>query len=509
MHSVRQCLWLVVVGWLAACTGIAPPTASSDQPGTTPTPAVSVSASTLDQAPIIPKPVSVMPTSGRFTLQEDATIYVDAGAPQVQAVGEYLAAILRPATGYDVPVVPTKASMDDGITLTLGDSDPELGAEGYAVSITETRVVVTAPESAGLFWGSQTLRQLFPPTIEASTVQAGPWTLSTGTIRDFPRYPWRGAMLDVARHFFEVEDVKRYIDLLAYYKLNRLHLHLTDDQGWRVMIDAWPRLAAYGGSTEVGGGEGGYYSQADYAEIVAYAQARHVVVVPEVDMPGHTNAALAAYPELNCDGEAPPLFTGMEVGFSSLCVDKELTYTFVEDVVRELAALTPGPYFHVGGDEANATTDADYVKFVERVQSIVNSFDKRMVGWEEIAQSDLAPTSHAYLDMKYDNDTRLGLTWAGPTSVQAAYDWDPATHLAGVTDDDILGVEAPLWTETVQTLDDLEYLAFPRLAGHAEIAWSPVSVRGWEGYRLRLAAHGPRWENMDVDAYRSPQIPWP
>ncbi len=172
-------------------------------------------------------------------------------------------------------------------------------------------------------------------------------------------------MLDVARHFFGVADVKRFVDLMALYKLNRLHLHLTDDQGWRLAIRSWPKLAKHGGSTEVGGGPGGFYTQRQYAELVAYAAARYVTVVPEIDMPGHTNAALASYAKLSCDGIAPALYTGIEVGFSSLCIRKELTYRFVDDVIGEVAALTPGPYLHIGGDEAQATAPDDYVYFLE------------------------------------------------------------------------------------------------------------------------------------------------
>ena len=184
-------------------------------------------------------------------------------------------------------------------------------------------VVLTGRTAAGLFHGVQTLRQLLPPRVEASTVQPGPWTIAGVHITDHPRFAWRGAMLDVARHFFDLGEVKRYIDLLAMYKVNVLHLHLADDQGWRIEIDSWPRLTTYGGSTEVGGGPGGYYTKAQYAELVKYAQDRHIMVVPEIDMPGHTNAALASYAELNCDGVAPPLYTGTSVGFSSLCIDKE------------------------------------------------------------------------------------------------------------------------------------------------------------------------------------------
>ena len=195
--------------------------------------------------------------------------------------------------------------------------------------------------------------------------------MGTGTITDTPRFAWRGAMLDVARHFFSVEDVTRYIDLLAYYKINRLHLHLSDDQGWRIQIKSWPNLTVAGSSLEVGGTPGGYYSQDDYSSIVNYASSRYITVIPEIDMPGHINAALVAYPELTCDGVAPDPYTGMSSPNVSLCVSKDITYTFLENVIGELAALTPGPYIHIGGDEAQATSTPDYINFIERVQSIV------------------------------------------------------------------------------------------------------------------------------------------
>jgi hexosaminidase len=453
----------------------------------------------------------------------------------VRAVGDALAERLRPATGYALPVLDANAALPAArIVLTTVDGDPALGAEGYELTIAPDGITIAAAEPAGLFYGVQTLRQLLPPNIEQSTMQAGPWTLPTGTIRDNPRFEWRGAMLDVARHFFGVADVKRYIDLLAYYKLNRLHLHLSDDQGWRIWIDAWPNLATYGGSTQVGGAAGGYYTQAEYAEIVAYAQQRYIMIIPEIDLPGHTNAALASYAELNCNDIAPPLYTGTEVGFSSLCADKAITYTFVDDVIRELAALTPGPYMHIGGDEAAATSPDDYVRFIERFQSIVQSHGKRMIGWEEASRTTLlpssvvqfwhnplvgqavrqgakvimSPASRTYLDMKYDSSSPLGLSWAGYIDIQTSYSWDPATFLADVTEDDILGVEAPIWSETLETMQDVENMAFPRLLSVAEIGWSPMAGRDWEAYRQRLGAHGPRLTALGVNFYRAAAIPW-
>ncbi len=485
---------------------------------------------------LIPKPVSVEPGEGDFVLTAESQIQVDPASNELLALGHYLANCLKPATGFLIPVKVGKGTVPLGnIILTTSDADPALGAEGYELHVIPTRIRLAAPHLAGIFRGLQTLRQLLPASIEASAVQPGPWSIPAGKIRDWPRFAWRGAMLDVARHFFSVADVRRYIDLLAYYKMNVLHLHLSDDQGWRIEIKSWPNLTAHGGSTEVGGGPGGYYTQEQYAKIVAYAQNRYITIVPEIDLPGHTNAALASYAELNCDGKATELYTGTRVGFSSLCIDKEITYTFIDDVVREIAALTPGLYFHIGGDEAHSTPKADYLRFIERVQPIVQAHGKQVLGWEEIVQSNLAPTSAAqywtnlqyaemaaakgvqlvmspapktYLDMKYDAATPLGLDWAGLLSVEKADAWDPATEVAGLDESAILGVEAPLWSETLETMADVEFLAFPRLAGIAEIGWSPAMGRNWQKYRLRLAAQGPRWQAMALNFYRSPEIPW-
>jgi hexosaminidase len=483
---------------------------------------------------LIPRPVSIKSTGSTFTLTANTQIVVDPNSPEVMQIGEYLADTLKPATGYRLQVaIASSPAANGNILLTLINDDPTLGEEGYELTIAPDSIKLNAYRPAGLFRGIQTLRQLLPASIERAAIQPGPWAIPTGTIRDYPRFEWRGAMLDVARHFFSVDDVKRYIDLLAYYKINRLHLHLTDDQGWRIMINAWPKLATIGGSTEVGGGIGGYYTQADYAEIVAYAQSRYMLVIPEIDLPGHTNAALASYAELNCDGIAPQLYTGTEVGFSSLCTDKEVTYQFLDDVIKELAALTPGPYIHIGGDEAKATTPEEYKKIIGRVQTIVQAHGKQMIGWEEIAATPLpttsiaqhwasnlvqravqqgakvimSPATKAYLDMKYDSSTSLGQDWAAYIEVRDSYTWVPTTLVDGVTDSDILGVEAPLWSETLTTIKDIEFMAFPRMLSIAEIGWSAAS-RDWDEYKVRLATHGPRLTNLGVNFYRSPQVPW-
>jgi hexosaminidase len=322
---------------------------------------------------------------------------------------------------------------------------------------------------------------------------------------------------------------------MALHKLNRLHLHLADDQGWRIEIKSWPNLAAHGGSTEVGGGSGGFYTQEQYAALVRYAADRFVTIVPEIDMPGHTNAALASYAELNCDGAARSLYTGIDVGFSALCVEKEITYRFIHDVVGEIAALTPGPYFHIGGDEVKTLKPEQYTAFVERVQGIVQSHGKRMIGWDEIAPAKLLPASivqhwrpkttpeealakgatvimsvadRAYLDMKYDAGTPIGLTWAGLIDVRTSYDWDPAAAAAGAPDGSLLGVEAPLWSETLANIRDVEFMAFPRLAALAEVGWTRQQDREWNDFRHRLGAQGPRWVALGLNFYRAPDIPW-
>jgi hexosaminidase len=487
---------------------------------------------------VVPKPASLHATHEAFRLGPDTRI-VARSRSRARAVAMQLAGLLRPPTGYRLPVV-EHASHHDAIELKLGGRGAR---ESYRLDVGRRGIELRARTTAGLFYGVQTLRQLLPARIESAQRERGPWVVPGVRIADQPRFRWRGAMLDVSRHFFSVAEVERYIDQLALYKINTLHLHLADDQGWRIVIDRWPRLATYGGSTEVGGGPGGYYTKRDFAHLIRYAAERHMTVVPEIDTPGHTNAALASYAELNCDGVAPPLYTGTEVGFSSLCVDKEITYRFLDDVIGEITAQTPGRVYHLGGDEAHSTEHEDYVRFIDREQELVRAHGKRVMGWNEIAAANVAPGSiaqwwhtetgseegtelgrtavakgmklvmspanRAYLDMQYNPESPLGLHWAGYVEVQDSYSWDPARLVDGVGERDVLGVEGPLWSETIDESPDIEFLAFPRLPGLAEIGWSPRAGRSWEEYRHRLAAQGPRWDAMGINYYRSTQVPWP
>ncbi|MEU3604272.1 beta-N-acetylhexosaminidase [Streptomyces sp. NPDC035033] len=537
---MRRHLITPAVLLLAAALGCteAPPAAPAQGPGPA-APATEPDVRPLGR--IVPLPASVTPGGAPYALTAATRIGVPGGDPAVRAVAGRLAALLRPATGFRLPVV-TDPSAD--LALRLDPAATALGDEGYRLRSAPGRLTLTARTPAGLFRGVQTVRQQLPAAVERRTVQHRTWKIAGGTITDAPRFPYRGAMLDVARHFFTVDEVKAYIDRITPYKYNALHLHLTDDQGWRLAIGSRPALTAVGAATEVGGGPGGFYTQDQYREIVRYAADRHIEVVPEIDMPGHTNAALVSYPELNCDGKAPKPHTGIEVGFSTLCAGKEATYAFADDVLREVAALTPGRYLHIGGDEARSTGPADYRTMTDRFQRLVTGHGKEVMAWHQLAVDAapvpgallqywghdrtpagekekvaaaaragarivLSPADRAYLDMKYAADTPLGLKWAGTVSVRRAYEWDPGTHLPGVPESAVHGVEAPLWTETLSTPAQLDTMAFPRLPGLAELGWSPAGGGDWEAYRARLAEQAHRFDALGIAWYRAPGVPWP
>ncbi|MEO6212342.1 MAG: beta-N-acetylhexosaminidase [Vicinamibacterales bacterium] len=531
----RSAILILTLSATVACTSNPPPTVTP-MPSPLPAPSIRIDPGPL---PLLPLPQHIERKPGEFPFNPSTVIYAD---DTFAPVARFLSEFIGLAFGAQPPrVEPLGAEPPGGaVVIERNTARKGIGVEGYELEITPSRISILADEPAGAFYGAQTLRQLLPAAFEYEALRAPRGNpplvaLPALLIRDQPRFSWRGAMLDVARHFLTVEDVKRYLDLMALHKLNRLHLHLADDQGWRIEIKSWPRLTVHGGSTEVGGGPGGFYTQDQYAVIVRYAADRFITIVPEIDMPGHTNAALSSYAELNCDGVARPLFTGIDVGFSALCVEKEITYTFIDDVVREIASITPGPYFHIGGDEVKTLSAQQYQGFIDRVQTIVRSHGKQMVGWDEIAPASLQPSSiiqhwrpkttpaegvakgakvimsvasRTYLDMKYDTSTPIGLTWAGIVPIQTSYDWDPATIAEAVPESSVLGVEGPLWSETLSNIRDVEYLAFPRLAALAEAGWTAQSSRRWEEFRLRLGRQNARWTALGLNFHRSPEIDW-
>ncbi|MCS5489578.1 beta-N-acetylhexosaminidase [Algoriphagus limi] len=510
----------------------------------------------LEDRGIIPIPSQVSSSNGTFELMSSSAIQLVGDQASLSPIATYFADQVSQSTGFDIQVAET-----GNLVFELTGNNPS--DESYQLEIEKEQVKITANSPAGIFYGVQTLLQVFPAEILSNERKSVAWLAPTGSITDSPEYGYRGAMLDVARHFIGMEDVKHFIDQMAHLKLNHFHLHLTDDQGWRIEIKSWPRLTEIGGSTEVGGGESGFFTQEDYQEIVRYAAERFITIVPEIDMPGHTNAALASYGELNPginlpDGdlstvnkpvhgseidfsskmiirEPAELYTGTEVGFSTFDTDLDLTYQFIDDVVRELSEITPGPYIHIGGDESHVTRKDDYVVFVEKVQEIVQKYGKTSIGWDEIATAKLlsgniaqfwadeenaglavgqgnkilmSPAKKAYLDMQYDSTSRIGLHWAAYIELDSAYLWDPASYASGISKSDIFGVEAPLWTETVENRADIEYLVFPRLAALAEVAWSPASTRDWVSFQARIKELGKSWENQGIDFYRTSKVNW-
>jgi len=515
---------------------------------------------------VVPKPVSTVTGRGTFHLTARASVVAGRGTG---AVARALAATLRPATGYRL-AVRGGAVHDGDIELVLADPGtlPPAGrAEGYQLSVTKRHVTLVAPTTHGLFNGVQTIRQLLPGRIVAAHRRSGPWTMPAVSITDYPRYQYRGYMIDIARHYRTPADVKRLIDIAATYKLDVLHLHLSDDQGFRVVINGFPRLTAIGGQGSVGTqgrtmDPGGFWTQADYRGVVAYAARHFVTVVPEVDSPSHNNAIemseygdvdnprLNGHPQdISCGFNTPPVWNySTDVGYSGMCPDSDNTWAIYRAIIGQLSAMSPGPYYHLGGDEAHPFTNEQYAAFVNHENQIVQAFGKTPMGWADgyatvpgstppagaVAESWLpgatdgaaavqkgmkvvmAPADHAYLDQTLPNDdSGLGLSWAcRQCDLDKAYDWDPGSF-DGVPDSSVLGVEGALWSETTRTLGDVEYLTLPRLLAIAEVAWSPKADRSgpssaaFADFVQRVAAQQSRFDAAGWRYYRSAEVPWP
>jgi hexosaminidase len=488
--------------------------------------------------PVVPAPLHAEVGPGRPFVVAAGTRVVAGDSPDEISAAVLTADLLGAV--LDVPLgLGTEGAGRPGTIAVL--LDPSAGpldqdpAERYTLVATTGGVEVRAPRPAGLLRGAATLRQLLVRQ------PSGVVTVPAVTIHDAPRYPWRGLSIDVARHFFDVEAVCAVLSAMAQLKLNVLHLHLTDDQGWRLDLPSRPRLAERSSAQEVGDGPGGCYSVEEYGRIVAHAAARHIAVVPEVDVPGHVNAALHAYPELTPTGVAPPPYTGIDVGFSRLHRELPATEPFLRDVFGDLAALTPGEYLHVGGDEVLTMAPDEYAWFVRTVQDVVRAAGKQVVGWEEVAHADvdpgtvvqvwkpadagadvapvvaaarrgarvlLSPADHVYLDMKYDPTTDLGLEWAGHVELRDAYAWDPDAVVPGLPPESVIGVEAAVWGETLRSPDDLFVMLLPRLAAVAEVAWTAPDLRDWPGFRRRVAGLADGWDRDGFLWYPSPQVDW-
>lgn len=506
---------------------------------------------------VIPQPASLSAGEGAFTLRPDTVIVTD---NQTEEVGRLLSGMLAPATGRELKVAKAKADADNTISLRLDAGLSRLGEEGYTLDVTPQRVVIRAAGPAGIFYGTQTLRQLLPPQIYAKSAQSGvAWEAPCVKIEDRPRFQWRGMMLDVCRHFIPKDEVLKFIDLLAMHKLNTFHWHLTDDQGWRIEIKKYPLLTKVGAwrkESRVGhenkkGGfdhtpHGGFYTQADAREVVEYARRRFVTVVPEIEMPGHAQAAIAAYPELGVTGQKLEVGTVWGI-YENIYNPSEQTIKFLQDVLTEVLALFPSQFIHVGGDEAvkNQWRSSPQVQarmkelglkeehelqsyFIRRMDEFLTKRGRRLIGWDEILEGGLAPgatvmswrgtkggvaaaqaghdvvmtpTQFVYFDYYQSKDTaNEPLAIGGFVPLEKVYSFEPVpAELSAEQARRVLGGQANIWTEYMPDARHVQYMAFPRLLALAEVVWSPKERKDFADFSRRLDAEERRLKTLEVN----------
>jgi hexosaminidase len=512
---------------------------------------------------LIPLPEKIETHGDSFTIRSSTRILADSPSRET---AEYLGAQLRKVTAFNLPISieADPGQGRDAIIFTTRGANQNLGAEGYQLNATSGRVIIRAGAAAGLFYGVQCLLQLLPPEVCGSKSPSNPrlpWTMPGVVIEDRPRFPWRGFMLDVSRHFFSKTEVERVLDLMALHKLNTFHWHLTDDQGWRIEIKRYPLLteagawrkhigygldpkasAAYG----VDGRYGGYYTQKDVKEIVAYAAARHITVVPEIELPGHSSAALQAYPEFTCSGSLNPNRPA-EV----YCAGKEQTFEFLENVLAEVCDLFPGRYIHIGGDEVSKSYWKDCPQcqkrmqqeglskpeqvqayFITRIAKFLATKDRVAIGWSEIQESKLpanvalmdwtgggpeaaaqghpvvmTPNTYCYFDYYQSRDRAGEPPAAGAYLPQdKVYSFEPIpAELVGPSKTNILGAQANLWTEYIPSLKQAEYMMFPRLCALSEVVWSTQTTRNENDFMRRLKVHLLRLDQLGVN-YRKEMV---
>lgn len=500
---------------------------------------------------VIPEPKVMTPSTGEFFLSDQTVIETD---EITAALGKYAQGLFSPATGFKLPLkrgFSEESSHTSRIQLRLNELTDDLGKEGYTLSVKKDEINLCAATQAGVFYGIQTLRQLLPAGIERSQPTAGviQWAIPCMEIKDQPRFPWRGLMMDCSRTFWSKEYIHRTIRLMALYKLNHLHLHLTDDQGWRLEIKKYPKLTQLGAEFPARFSEPpehqGFYSQADIKEIVAYAAQHHVTIVPEIEMPGHALAALACYPELSCTAgpfEIHPFHKGINIHPEIFCAGNERTFEFIEDVLSEVIELFPAPFIHIGGDEApkqnwkacpkcQARIQTEKLGnehdlqsyFIKRVEKFVNARGKKIIGWDEILDGGLAPnaavmswrgvrggvaaataghdvvmspTSHCYFDYPY---TQI--------STMRAYAYEPIPQeLRQDAAKYILGAQANFWSHIDRSEEKVDAQLFPRLLAIAERTWSPAAQRDENHFRSRVQSHLQRLAALGVKYYPDPSV---
>ena len=492
---------------------------------------------------------------GSFALRPTTRIVIDAAS---EHEGRFLAEMLGKATGFHLAVTQKRGADSDVIFIQRAASPGYPAPEGYRLEVTPGKVTIHSPEGAGAFYATQTIRQLLPPEIlSEKRVNGVAWTMPCVIIEDAPRFPWRGLMLDTCRHFAPKEFVKKFIDAMALHKFNVFHWHLTEDQGWRIEIKKYPRLTEIGSrraqtmiGRNPGSGDGkphgGFYTQNDIRELVAYAATRHVRIVPEIEMPGHALAALAAYPELACASGPFEVMESWGISHDVYCAGNERVFGFLEDVLTEVLALFPGQFIHIGGDECpkdrweacpkcQARMKAEGLRngrelqsyFVRRIGDFLSSKGRRLVGWDEILEGGLptgatvmswrgveggiaaarsghdvvmAPNTYTYLDhYQSDATTREPLAIGGFLPLAKVYQFDPVpAELSAGEARHILGGQGQLWTEYMPDGKQVEYMAYPRAVALAETLWTPPALMNYADFSRRLAAHLPRLDILGI-----------
>jgi hexosaminidase len=512
---------------------------------------------------LIPQPVKVEVLAGNFLLSKSTSIYFN--HEKLLPLAGMLNDKLQGALGFNLPFFEGTGT-GKGINLfILDEKNEKMGAEGYRLEVSPKNVKITANEANGIFYGIQTLLQMLPPQIKSSALQANvEWHIPCAEIEDQPRFPWRGLMLDVSRHFFTKEEVKAYIDQLAEYKMNIFHWHLTDDQGWRIEIKSLPKLTEKGAwrAERVGDwwqrepqqeGEatsyGGFYTQEDIREVVQYAKERFVEIVPEIDVPGHSLAALVAYPEISCTNTVTAVNVGnkfYKVDENSLCVGNEQTFEILDKIFTEVAELFPSDYIHVGGDECykgfwercpkcqkriqnEDLKDTDELQsyFIKRMEKMLQTKNKKLIGWDEILEGGLAPnatvmswrgmqngikaakeghqvimtpTEHCYLDL-YQGEPSVEPATYSMCRLKDSYGFEPVPD--GVDPNLILGGQGNLWSEAVPNFWHAQYMTWPRGWALAEVLWSSKENRNWPNFVTRVEKHFIRADFAKINYARS------
>jgi len=511
--------------------------------------------------PIVPRPEHMTRLPGWFALDPSTPILLsDSQNAELAALGEQARAVVRDETGLDLRVAGQGDAARGAIALVhTPTADTIPGA--YRLTVEPAGITVSAPTPAGLFYGLQTLRQLLPRDPDAGS-EGGAHSVPAVEIVDRPRFPYRGMHLDVGRHFFPAPFIKRYIDLIAMYKMNTFHWHLTEDQGWRIEIERYPRLTEVGAwrretileknfDPYVGDGKpyGGFYSKDEVRDIVSHARSRFVTIIPEIELPGHSTAALAAYPELACT--EGPFEVGTRWGvYQDVYCPKEETFEFLENVLDEVLALFPSQYVHIGGDEAPKTRwkesavaqevigregladEAELQSwFIRRIERFLSSRGRRLVGWDEILEGGLppdatvmswrgmtggieaamaghdvimTPTSHVYFDYYQGDPAHEPLAIGGYTPLEKVYAFEPVPdELSPEEARHVLGAQGNVWTEYIKTPEHVEYMVLPRMIALSEVVWSPREARDWSSFLARLTPHLQRLDRLGV-RYRVP-----